>query len=46
MKKLKIKDITEAYNRLKAKPRDSFRNKMIEQVALDLMFAAQDSKNN
>ena len=46
MKKLTAKDITDSYKRLKAKPRGKRRNKMIEQVCLDLLMSIQDPETN
>jgi hypothetical protein len=46
MRKLTAKDITESYNRLKAKPRGKRRNKMIERVCIDLLCSIQNKELN
>lgn len=46
MKKPTAKEITDAYRRLKAKPRGDIRDKLIEGVCLDLLCGIQDAKNN
>jgi hypothetical protein len=46
MKKPTAKQITDSYRRLKSKQRDKVRNKMIEQVCLDLLCSVQKPKQN
>ena len=46
MKKPTSKDITDAYKRLKSKPRGDMRDKMIQNVCIDLLCSVQDGKNN